>query len=240
MEIPPEATTPQSHWRNYERDQCAVFRKTKERFGELSNMASGFPLVVAGASIRTSEALYQACRFPHRPDIQRLILDQASPMTAKMKGKPHRPDTRPDWGSVRVPIMRWCLRVKLVQNWEALSRILLSTGNMPIVEESRRDTFWGAKPDSKGTLSGRNVLGRLLMELREEVHAIAPDKLISVAPPEVAEFFLFERRIGHIEVRERKFASQEGRHAELSNDPVETQAPPDSIVTQSSLFDPET
>ena len=53
--------------RTYEPEECVVFRKTAEAFGGLSNMAAGFPLKVNGVSVRTSEALYQACRFPHRP-----------------------------------------------------------------------------------------------------------------------------------------------------------------------------
>jgi type I restriction enzyme, S subunit len=44
-----------------------------------------FPLHVQRTRIHTSEALYQACRFPHLPEVQRLIIGQASPMTAKMK-----------------------------------------------------------------------------------------------------------------------------------------------------------
>jgi hypothetical protein len=44
-----------------------VFYKAKEVFGGLSNMAGGFPLVVNGIHILTSEALYQACYFPPPP-----------------------------------------------------------------------------------------------------------------------------------------------------------------------------
>ena len=53
--------------RTYDRANSAIFLKTREKHGGLSNMAGGFPLVVNGTEIRTSEALYQACRFPHLP-----------------------------------------------------------------------------------------------------------------------------------------------------------------------------
>ena len=56
-----------SNLREYERSNAVVFLKTSEAFGGLSNMAPGFPLCVNGIAIRTSEALYQACRFPHVP-----------------------------------------------------------------------------------------------------------------------------------------------------------------------------
>lgn len=83
--------------RIYDPAGSAVFLKTRERFGGLSNMAAGFPLVVNGVPIRTSEALYQACRFPLKPEVQKLIIAERSPMTAKMRGKPYRNFTRPDW-----------------------------------------------------------------------------------------------------------------------------------------------
>jgi type I restriction enzyme S subunit len=149
--------------RIYTRADSVVFCKTKEAFGGLSNMAAGFPLRINGVKILTSEALYQACRFPHMPDVQKLIIGQASPMTAKMKGKPYRNGTRKDWDAVRIGIMRWCLRVKLAYHWSLFVNLLLSTGNKAIVEESKKDGFWGAKPRDESTLVGANVLGRLLM-----------------------------------------------------------------------------
>ena len=95
-------------------------------------------LVINGIRIRTSEAIYQACRFPHMPDVQRLIINERSPMTAKMRSKPYRKVSRSDWNAVRVKIMRWSLRVKLAQNWSDFGRLLLATGDRPIVDSSRR------------------------------------------------------------------------------------------------------
>lgn len=153
--------------RIYNPQQVVMFHKTNERFGGLSNMAPGFPLVVNNYFIRTSEALYQAFRYPHLPEIQKLIIEQASPMTAKMHARKYLQQTRPDWDAVRVAMMRWCLRAKLLQNQTKFSELLLATESLPIVEYSTKDSFWGAKPQSNGTLVGKNVLGRLLMELRD-------------------------------------------------------------------------
>jgi len=182
----------------YRRDECAVFLKTNERFGGLSNMAGGYPLRINDIKILTTEALYQACRFPHRPDVQKIIIGQASPMTAKMKSKSYRKDSRPDWDDVRVKIMWWCLRVKLAQNWEQFASLLLSTGNKPIVEESRRDPFWGAKPVGDQMLVGTNVLGQLLTLLRDSLRSPDAYKLLVVRPPQIAEFLLVEKPIGVI------------------------------------------
>jgi putative DNA methylase len=181
--------------RTYERRESAVFCKTTEEFGGLSNMAAGFPLRVNGVDILTSEALYQACRFPQLPDVQRLIIDQKSPMTAKMKGKPHRSKTREDWDVVRTRVMRWCLRVKLAQNWVTFQDLLLATGDRPIVEESKKDDFWGAFAQEDGTLVGRNVLGRLLMELREELKKPTCEALKCVEPIPIPDFKLYGEAI---------------------------------------------
>lgn len=187
--------TDKNRMRIYRIEDCVVFKKTKERFGGLSNMAPGFPLVVNGVQIRTSEALYQACRYPHMPEIQRLIVNERSPMTAKMRSRPYRKKSRPDWDQIRVSIMRWCLRVKLAQNWTRFSDLLLQTGNRPIVEESKKDDFWGAKPAENGELIGQNVLGRLLMELREELLGPEIESLKNVVPPKISHFTLFNEPI---------------------------------------------
>jgi ribA/ribD-fused uncharacterized protein len=219
--------------RAYDRTGSVVFLKTDEPFGGLSNMAGGFPLWVNGVRIRTSEALYQACRFPHRPEVQALIIEQKSPMTAKMKSKPYRHDSRPDWDQVRVKIMRWCMRVKLAQNWSAFSELLLETGDRPIVEESRKDTFWGAKATDDGTLVGMNVLGRLLMELREAVRVEGRDSLTSVQPVAIPDFLLGGRPIG-IVTSEVPARDVESGAAAMAPARGETKSP---TVKQASLFD---
>lgn len=183
--------------RTYVRAEVVVVYKTKEEFGGLSNMASGYPLQINGIRILTTEALYQACRFPHLPEVQREIIGQHSPMTAKMKSKPHRKDSRPDWDDVRYKVMRWCLRVKLAQNYEEFGRLLLATRDRPIVEQSRKDNYWGAKLADQGgdTLIGQNVLGRLLMELREKLKNDVEGALKAVRPLGLPDFLLLGKPI---------------------------------------------
>ena len=60
----------------YPRQGSVVFLRVNEANGELSNMNGKFPLRVNGIEIRTSEALYQACRFPGYPEVQRLIIER--------------------------------------------------------------------------------------------------------------------------------------------------------------------
>jgi ribA/ribD-fused uncharacterized protein len=170
-------------------------------------MAAGFPLNVNGTNIRTSEALYQALRFPSRPDVQRLIISEISPMTAKMKSKPFREHTRSDWMDVRIPIMRWCLRLKLFQNWERFGNALRETGDKPIVEKkTKRADFWGAKQSETAELIGPNVLGRLLMELRSDFADCAqpPHEL---EPLQIENFCLFGRPIEPVAILTREDSS---------------------------------
>ena len=189
--------------RVYVPSEVVVFQKTRERWGALSNMAAGFPLVVGGEEWLTSEAVYQACRFPDLPDVQRLIMEQASPMAAKMRSKPHRGQTRPDWDSTRTLFMRWVLRVKLAQNFAAFSAILAQTGELPIVERSHRDRFWGTVLDHDGLLKGANVLGRLLMELRAEMWTRERIELLTVEPPDVPNFRVLGQTVGVVSDRDR-------------------------------------
>ncbi len=181
--------------REYQRDDCAVFCKTDEDYGGLSNMAAGYPITVNNVRILTSEALYQACRFPHLPEVQREIVDCPSPMGAKMIRKQHTSESRSDWESIQVEVMRWCLRCKLVQNWVRFSELLRSTDSLDIVEESHKDRFWGAVGRKSPTLTGCNVLGRLLMELRGDLPA-AGQRIERVEPPQISNFLLYGQPIG--------------------------------------------
>lgn len=190
--------------RVYKYSEVCVFRKTKELFGGLSNMASGFPIKINEKHILTSEALYQACRFPHLPDVQQKIITEKSPMTAKMVSKPFRSNSRPDWDNVRIDIMYWCLKVKLAQNFLTFGRLLETTFDKPIVEESSKDAFWGAVQDKKneGELKGVNALGRLLMKLRQEYNSTSRFHLLYVEPLSLPDFFIFDEQIQAVDERQ--------------------------------------
>lgn len=200
-------------WEGREYENCAVFYRIKDEFmcrgrllpiGGLANMSGEFPLRVGGERVRSSEALYQACRFPHRPEWQREILDAPNAMRAKMRAKKagrKKNHSRDDWDEIRVEVMRWCLRVKLAQHYrEFFLKLLRWSAPAPIVEMSKKDRFWGAVRDDDGVLRGANQLGRLLVELRDE--AIAWKKAgreaesLRVAPLLIKDFLLLGRPIG--------------------------------------------
>lgn len=180
-------------------DECVTFRKTHEDYGGLSNMAGGYPVYVEGIKILTSEALYQACRFPEHLEIQREIIEQRSPMTAKDISKKYGHFTRKDWANKRVPIMNWCIHMKLLYNWSRMGKLLQLTNGKEIVELSSKDDFWGAF--EKGIYAeGYNILGILLKQLRKDYLMNLDKKYITLGCPDVENFILMGHKIGNIKV----------------------------------------
>jgi len=69
---------------------------------------------------------------------------------------------RQDWEDIKVDVMRCGLMAKFTQN-ENLKKLMLSTGDAELIEDSPYDGFWGAANN------GKNMLGKLLMEVRREL-----------------------------------------------------------------------
>jgi len=180
--------------RTYLAKDCIAFRKTNEAFGGLSNMAPGYPIEILGTKILTAEALYQACRFPGHPDLQHDIIVQRSPMCAKDLSRRYQCLTRTDWEEVRVKVMRWSLRAKLLCNWDKFGGLLKSTGTKIIVEDSSRDIFWGAAKKDL-TYVGVNALGRLLMELRGKYMELKRRDHVQLLPLNIPDFLLLGQLI---------------------------------------------
>lgn len=180
--------------RTYSIKNSVTFAKVNGPYGRFSNMASNLCLMVNDINIPSTEALYQACKYPLFPHFQKEILSQKSPMLAKQCSQKYERYIRQDWDNIKFQVMRWCLRLKLLQNWEVFSDVLMRTGDLPIVEYSTKDSLWGAMPDGRGNLEGVNALGRLLMELRAEINPDCP--LQKVLPPNIDGFLLLGHEIG--------------------------------------------
>ena len=185
--------------RKYVISDCITFRKTNEEYGGLSNMAGGYLIYLNDAKILTSEALYQACRFPDFPDIQKEIVEQKSPMTAKEISRKYSYLTRSDWDEKRVSIMNWCIHMKLLYNWNKFGGLLTKTGNKEIIELSSKDDFWGAYEDGYYA-EGYNVLGILLKYLRKNYITNQGKQNIILSPPNVGNFRFYDALVGNIKV----------------------------------------
>lgn len=140
------------------------FYSTKDPYGAFSNFAA-YPIVMRGVEWRTNEHYFQGQKFAgseHEEAIRRV----ASPAVAARMGRSRQRPLRPDWEAVKDDIMLDALRAKFMQH-PALARLLLGTGDAPIVEHTARDRYWGDGGDG----SGKNMLGRLLMRVRDELRA---------------------------------------------------------------------
>ncbi len=138
------------------------FYSVGDDYGEFSNFAA-FPFKLAGKSWPTSEHYFQAKKFKD-PASQEEIRRAKTPMLAARMGRDRKRKLRPDWESVKVQLMREALKAKFRTHQE-LHALLLSTGDAKLVEHTENDSYWGDGGDG----SGRNMLGRLLMELRDEL-----------------------------------------------------------------------
>ena len=140
------------------------FRKNRP-FSELSNFAPG-PFEVDGVRWPTVEHYFQAQKF-NDPDYRERIRLAHSPLEARTLGQTRKVPIRSDWESVKEVVMKQGLRLKF-QNPQ-LRSLLLSTKARILIEDSPYDRYWGAGPDRKG----KNRLGILLMEIRDEIRATA-------------------------------------------------------------------
>ena len=138
------------------------FYKVDDKYGYFSNF-SPHPIKMKGKVWPTSEHYFQAQKFvgtEHEEEIRRV----KSPMIAARMGRDRKRPLRHDWESVKDEIMFEAVRAKFTQ-YEELRKILLATGDAEIVEHTRKDNYWGDRGDG----SGRNMLGKTLMLVREEL-----------------------------------------------------------------------
>lgn len=148
-------------------DNPAAFKRSRDQWGEFSNMCGGYPLDVNGIKFQSSEGLYQALKFPYDVEHQKLIAVANSGYSAKVVAYASDALPRADWDNSRIDAMRLTLAIKFSQHPKLID-VLMSTGDCPIVENSSKDKFWGASPGADG-YRGSNHLGVLLMELREVI-----------------------------------------------------------------------
>jgi ribA/ribD-fused uncharacterized protein len=147
-----------------------AFRKVKEPFGWLSNLAP-YPVPFAGQVWPTAEALFLALRFDDQ-GVRERIRTQGSPMAARFVARDK--DLKPLLAVIPkterdVANMRRVLRLKFT-HYPKLRRCLVATHPHDIVEDCTRrgDTFWGARLKD-GEWWGDNITGNLLMDLRDEL-----------------------------------------------------------------------
>jgi ribA/ribD-fused uncharacterized protein len=113
----------------------------------------------------TTEHFFQAQKFHGTEFEDRVRLCKTAREAANM-GRSRKLPLRRDWESVKDQVMLEALRAKFAQH-EELKAILLGTGDARLVEHTEKDSYWGDGGDG----SGKNRLGQLLMQVREELQA---------------------------------------------------------------------
>lgn len=142
--------------------QTINFYRVGDPYGFFSNFAP-YPIVIDGITWPTSEHYFQAQKFAD-PATQERIRTAASPMDAATLGRDRSFRLRPDWEQVKDDVMYAALQAKFTQHPE-LHAQLLATGEALLVEHTTNDAYWGDGGDGRG----RNMLGTLLMRLRDEL-----------------------------------------------------------------------
>ena len=139
-----------------------LFYRVSEPYGEFSNF-SPYPIKVDGKRWPTSEHFFQAQKFAGS-EYGEKIRQANSPMIAARLGRSRKEPLRRDWEAVKDNVMRQALRAKFTQHPE-LKALLLNTGDAVLVEHTANDRYWADSGDG----TGKNRLGQLLMELREQL-----------------------------------------------------------------------
>ncbi|NCU37679.1 NADAR family protein [Candidatus Saccharibacteria bacterium] len=124
---------------------------------------SSFQVAWRGIRWATSEHAYQASHFfDTEPGLAEQIRGAMSAHDAYKLAKANSHKVPDDWDDVKVKVMEDICRHKLTQH-RYIQEKLMQTGNVPIVEDSPKDSFWGWGPNR----DGRNELGKIWMRLRE-------------------------------------------------------------------------
>jgi len=154
----------------------------EQEFYVLSNF-SAFAVEFNGHLFQTAEHAYHFQKFPNSGTVRNGIIFAASAHSAFKTAEDFKTERRADWDLVKVDIMRDILRAKVDQH-EYVRRKLLETGERELIENSWRDDFWGWGPNR----TGRNMLGRLWMEVRSELKtrnssSVSLDRQMADRPP---------------------------------------------------------
>jgi N-glycosidase YbiA len=138
------------------------FYSLNKPYGCFSNFAR-YAINMKGIIWPTSEHYFQGQKFLGTLDEEELR-GAVTPMIAAQMGRERDRPLRHDWEEVKDSIMRDALYAKFSQH-SNLKEKLLGTKNATLVEHTANDNYWGDGGDG----TGKNMLGILLMEIREVI-----------------------------------------------------------------------
>ncbi len=134
----------------------------EHEFYVFSNFSS-FAIEWKGKLYPTSEHVYQSEKFEDESMKEQIRNTRSAHDAAKM-AEANRNSYRKDWGEIRLQVMKEVLQTKVAQH-SYVKKKLLQSGSRELIEDSWRDDFWGWGEHK----NGKNHLGKLWMEIREQV-----------------------------------------------------------------------
>jgi ribA/ribD-fused uncharacterized protein len=136
------------------------FYKTKDPYGFMGNFFKA-RFFIYGRWWNFVEAPYQAEKTSVQSEKDE-IWKAVKANDSRLLGQ--KVTMRPDWDEYKRFVMKECCMAKFLQHPE-LRKQLMDTGDEELMEDSPVDWYWGCGADG----TGKNVLGQVLMEIREEL-----------------------------------------------------------------------
>ena len=163
-------------WNEYPVEECIPIRKVKEEWGILGNFAPT-KLVVDGVEFKNSEQLFQMMKFSDRETILSIYTKNGLPSKWAAKSGEKNGMCRQDWGKIIIDGMKFCLQTKYDQNEDFRTTLNGTKGHYIVEDQTNNKTSkktgkvkpadtWGVVREGE-IYVGSNLLGRLLMELRD-------------------------------------------------------------------------
>lgn len=154
----------------YDADKCVAFKEIDGEWGIFGNFADT-PLVLEGITFNKSEDLFQMMKFKDPAVLANIYAGITArgkrsgnkKMCARSYEKEYR---REDWGRMIVDAMKFCIVQKYQQSDAFRNKLEQSRGCFIVEAQSKGPNTWGAKL-TDGKYRGSNLMGRLLMELRD-------------------------------------------------------------------------
>jgi N-glycosidase YbiA len=145
------------------------YSNREEPYGCFSNF-SHHSFELDGHTWLTSEHYFQAQKFvgtEHYGDVKRARSASDAAKIGRERGRP----LRADWEAVKDDAMRRAVLRKFETHVD-IRKVLLDTGDEELIENTTGDYYWGI--GSEGT--GKNMLGIILMEVREVLRRRAAEE----------------------------------------------------------------
>lgn len=162
-----------------------IIDRFRNEYDFLSNFYLGAPIEIWGHTFPTTEHAYQWAKTNDPAEKDWVLWDitetsnggvlrvVTTPGVAKRRGA--QVTRRPDWEEARIQIMLDINRAKYTQHSDLRQKLIATEDAILIEGNTWHDNFWGSCTCEECGDKGENMLGKVLMQLREELK-VCPGK----------------------------------------------------------------